>query len=184
MIPAFSFDQEVSGDQAKQDRISLLVNHRHLRALPEDIEAFTFHLGGPGKEMADAGTVFSALFNSRQIRGGQHVLDIRGSSRGAKTSDAPPLFSGSYRCSRFSSTATTEVDVFTDLHLFLNPTRFLRYQNLETSSRTGGSPLSSTFFKRPLPDWRGELSLDGKDNWIPDAPHSSAICIVQGSGSG
>ncbi len=178
-LPEFSFELVVRGKQAKQDLIELVIDHRHFRGDPDYIGAFRHHLGGPPNAIGGPIAAFSQLFGRPKFRDGQHVLPIRDSARGANSGLRPPLFSGLYRFSRYSSTQEAEVDVFTKLHLSLNPTRFLRHQNLEASVKTRAPAPNSRFFAHPLPEWTEEISLDDNDNWILDAPQFSELHKAQ-----
>jgi len=173
-LQELSFDETVDPRSAKHDKITLVISHRVYDGTVEDLDSFRHYLGAvPQNYAADlAGESFSQLFNRPGVR---QDFKIRESHQGGAPLLPLPLFRGSYRLGHYRGQSDDVASVSSTLTLFLNPTRFLRHQdtahyfpprlNFTHLSRTLSSP---AFFGERSADTEGEISLDGRDNWLPD----------------
>jgi alkylated DNA nucleotide flippase Atl1 len=167
----FSFDQVVDVYAGKQDKIDLRIAHNIYTGTVEDIDAFRNHLGGPpaAVNQEDFGSAYSRIFNRPEIATGlRKPLEIR---KGRNPSLPNPLFTGNYRFTSYGH-LSEEGQTATTLQLFLNPTRFLRYQNSSNyvPPRQMFDSRDETLFYPANRRIGGETALDDSDNWIPDTP--------------
>lgn len=158
-LQPFSFDVEVDAEAAKQDKITLTVYHSLYSASEEeDLEAFRNYLAAPH------GRIFSRRGTGSAIHKTMHVRK-RGSASLGK-----PLFGGKYKMKPVhGSSELEEVRVATELQLFLNPTRFLRYQSATeyVPPRTNFDVPNERLFHPASIDDTEELALDRTDNFLP-----------------
>jgi hypothetical protein len=171
LLPEFSFEQPVSAEGGKHDKITLHVRHRIYRGAREDIGDFRYFLGSMPAD-AGSGEYHGGIFNrAGEIGTFWKPLTIR-SSRAGRTLDAPlPLFRGEYAFLAPRMESAQDLFVQTVLRLNLNPTRFLRYQDPGyMSPRPGSVGTRATFYQSASITEGNESSLDRTDNWIPDLP--------------
>src|SRR5450755_253845 len=124
-LPPFSLTSTVRGEDARHDKISLLIKNLILTGSEHAIHALRSHLAIPppgisGGRAARYGTLFNRPGNSVWM-----PLKIRASERGRSAASPLPLFEGTYS---FRS-PPWPYEWLTEAELSLNLTRFIRNQN-------------------------------------------------------
>ena len=180
MIPEFSFEQTVSTEEGKHDKITLHVKHRIYEGTVEAIDTFRNFLAVPTvvaqstAASADLGGYYGGIFNRPSETGTfWKPLKIRSSRRRRRLHIGlpVPLFAGKYKFSSRPPNSEDSVTIETALELFLNPTRFLRNQGADyIPPRRNFASTSATFYESGNVHEGDEYSLDQTDNWIPNLP--------------
>lgn len=131
------------------------------------------HQGEPaGEKHSNRGGV--CLIGLLSVEAGESPLTVRRRRIAIGNQvEFPPLFSGAWHFTKYVR-ADPEVETrsFTTLHLWLNPTRYVSHQPpvtpLPDAERGSAWPAPIMFAPRARGDGvRGEVPLDGNDNWIP-----------------
>jgi hypothetical protein len=180
-FPAFSFNIKVTPECARQDKMELLLPWGTLKGTQGGIDAVRDALGVPAKmdrhrltssQLQGNGWIFSRPEQSRTAR---KKMTIR--QRPCFLSEGEiltvPLFSGGLSFSNYyRGNPSAETSARLRLTLALNPTRFARHQHPRFSldGLAMIEPPRLLFQQRVLRSFfRGEFSLDERDNWIPDS---------------
>jgi hypothetical protein len=179
-LPAFSFNVEVTPKEGRQDKMELILPFGQLNGSQGNIDAMRQALGCPSiddrkrlsaSDLQGTRWIFNCPQQSRTARVPLTIRQRACIMRGGSTL-LPPLFSGGVSFSNYyRGDAGKETSAKLRLSLYLNPTRFARYQR--PKFRLDGSAMIETprliFKHRLLPvSFRGEFPLHDCDNWIPD----------------
>lgn len=172
-LPAFGFEQAVSPEAARQDKIEINVGLGSIAGTDHEqtaqtVRSFLYFLGSPPQDHAGAeqyGHIFNRL---QEVRGRFRNQPIR---RRCTTTQphSPPLFGGHLG---IRNPNNQEPFWSFDVLLSLNPTRFLRHQEISRPSRQlllEHPPFQYSFYQREIPlRHDDEFALIEDDNWIPD----------------
>ena len=169
-LPAFSFDEVVSANAGRQDKIEIAVEHGFIMDNAEDVGMFLHYLGSPPVAQArTAPGAFGRIFNRR--RSGIppfRTQEIRVRSTASQPLP-PPLFSGFMKI--INRRESPSIWMLHSL-LSLNLTRFVRHQAIPrpaTRLLQDRPNILYGFYERNLPlDHEDEFPLVDSDNWIPD----------------
>lgn len=172
MLPLFNFDTTVTADQGRQDHLDITMNLGKLEGTTNQIDRFRKALCPVAEDgFPECLTSHGWIFNRpRQRNTYRHEQEIRTrKARGDGSVASPPLFSGKLAYGgyyRRHMNDITEASLL--LKLNCNPTRFARFSPPRPD---GAEPANDLFGESaPVPE-DGEVSTDGKDNWIPAGPH-------------
>ena len=194
-IPPFSFEEAVSPEGAKHDKIEIGIEGGWIQGDAEDAWAFLNYLGSPPRHerntpgIAPYGLFFSRLrsddppFRSQTIRGSSFRAGGQRYSR--------PLFGGWLEVEHWQEEAWRIY-----VRLSLNPTRFVRHQLMPSRLILFQSPpefphFEPNLFQREIGgEHGGEFALVECDNWIPNSrtwqqftseafwPHHLRACLT------
>jgi hypothetical protein len=165
-LPVFDFAATVSAATAKQDKMEIALRHGVIFDAA-DVSHFLHHLGPPPAHSANVpGDVYGKIFIGQQ---GQPPSFRKQPVRKIPTPNqphSPPLFGGSLRIHALPG----PVDAWRLWSLLtLNPTRFLRHQQLPALRSLGqeSPPFSYSIYKGDITlDDRGEFPYIENDNWL------------------
>jgi hypothetical protein len=166
VLREFSFEQTVSAEDAKHDKITLHVRHRIYQGTRKDIGDFRHSLAiAPATyESTDAiavlGHYHGRLFNRPSESGSfWKPLEIRQARKGSNIAVPLPLFGGKYKFLSRPSDSEQPLQTETALELFLNPTRFLTNQDLDyIPPRRDFAITSARFYESASPNEGDPLS--------------------------
>jgi len=181
MLPPLSFDASVSAETAKQDKIQVGFNHGFIVGDPEtsldnvygEVGNFVHYLGAPPEDETETESAFGRIFR-RPDRRQPPFKDQKIRKKSTPNQPLPPpLFGGFLRIQRIPEpeTAWKLSSILT-----LNPTRFLRRQQLPTRQALFSltPPNNYCLYHGDLEqDHDDEFALDEKlekDNWLPQTP--------------
>jgi hypothetical protein len=180
-LPAFSFNIQVTAQSGRQDKLEILLPWGTLDGTQGSIDAVRGALGSPVKasrerltssDLQDGGWIFN---RPQQTRTARKKMTIRQRPCLLSESEilAVPLFSGGLSFSNYyRGNPNAETSARLRLSLALNPTRFARHQRpcFSLDGLAMIEPPRLLFRQRALrASFRGEFSLDERDNWIPDS---------------
>jgi hypothetical protein len=172
-LSPFSYNATVTADDAREDKIEVVLGDWKVRATPDEIAAIQEYIARPfGRAQRDAREArqYGYLFNRFSQAGGftrLHVRQQRLNSAAHVETSGVPLFSGYWDLLTARSLRQGQREYVTALHLFLNPLRFVRYQPIPRRIGVRRSwPLRILKGEGTI-ETEGEFALDGNDNWIP-----------------
>jgi len=181
LLPHFSFNQTVSAETAKQDKLEIKIEDGIFSGDADDAAQFLRFLGAPPMNQRENPDIhpFGAYFSGQQGHPDtrfydQPIRSLAFVSGGRRF--PPPLVAGHLEIFPSSS---EENQWHVKVLATLNPTRFLRHQRLplllRPFSQVPPPPLAIKRFERTIDStYNGEFPLcrDDKhrgDNWIPDS---------------
>ena len=170
-LPLLDFKSVISATSARQDKIEIAVAHGVITAEAQDVESFLTQLGAPPTNTpSEERIAFGKIFR-RRSRGvppfkKQEIRIISTQSQ----PHPPPLFGGHLKVDRTQNVLETWR---LSSVLSLNPTRFLRHQQLPSPRTMMSHEIPAFAYRLYHGDLdennEEEFALIERDNWIPDS---------------
>ena len=168
-LPAFNFENVVSANTARQDKIEIAIQHGTITDAAGDVELFLNFLGSPPADHEHPPAAFGRIF-TRRLRGVPPFSNQIIRQRATTNQPHPaPLFDGSLHIPSVQGMDSTWR--LWSL-LSLNPTRFIRHQQFPNPNKRllrENPHFEYGFYQADIPAYHGdEFALIESDNWIPD----------------
>lgn len=184
-LPSLTLQTRVTASHAKHDKIEFILPLGTFRDIPTflSLEEIADYLGAPplGSRSStnwDVAQMHSVYFNrpTGERRSSRRELTVRqlpidGLSRLDPRFQTAPLCAGALILQAHGTGENRYVTAKYEANV--NPTRFVRYQDLNVMRRSSYRPSGLPPLFRNTTIDTDEFSLDGSDNWLPDS--SAAI---------